>query len=113
MAVRYLILTNQYSGINDGNLFVDNFVVSVQNNVSLDYTHELNRNYPGNFNTTNGIASFCSLMGMEITLLDDIFDISVDLNTTNSTQFTLYLGSNSNNETFVESIEVYILIFSK
>ena len=50
---------------------------------------------------------------MDITLLGDIFDISVNLNTTNSTQFTLYLGSNSNNETSVESIEVYILIFNK
>ena len=40
MAVRYLILTNQYSENNDGNLFVDNFVVNVQKNVSLDNTHK-------------------------------------------------------------------------
>ena len=40
MVVRYLILTNQYSETNDGNLFVDNLVVNVQNNVSLDYTHK-------------------------------------------------------------------------
>ena len=108
--VRYLVLTNSYAA---DNIQLLANTITITGNFSISSTQSTSATYNiNNFNTTGGISSFVSIIGMDVTSSSGNL---VNLGTTVSTQSTNLLftvSSTSSTPTLMNSLTLSFVIFN-